>query len=214
MSYMDHFLSLNCADDVLKAVTPLNNGTKEISEAMALVRAVRPKILKRPKEYSVLDLCAGNALTSIIIAHLLPIKKVFAIDTKVPNRHHEVVKNFEYMKMDIFDKTWTSNKADEPTIIVSSHPCTKLASRIIEIYKANDCIKMLAMLPCCVNREELDRAKLSPVIREKLGTYLSWCHYLAEKAGGKLIEDRHCLSKCNGLIIAEKNSNHVGGLNL
>ena len=45
-SYLDEFLSLRCAPDVLEAVYPLRRPEKEISESMALVTAARSKLLK------------------------------------------------------------------------------------------------------------------------------------------------------------------------
>ncbi len=70
--YVDEFLSLNCAPDVLGAVGPINNPSKEISEAMAVIRRLRPIVLKEGSVSLVgmLEFCAGNALTSVLACHL------------------------------------------------------------------------------------------------------------------------------------------------
>ncbi len=107
--YLEQFLSLNCSGDVLNACLPINNPSKEITEAMAMIRQIKPIVLANKMRFALIDLCAGNALTSIIAVHLLPIKGALAIDLKPVQRpHRENVKRFVYLKGDIYAKEMPS----------------------------------------------------------------------------------------------------------
>src|SRR3990167_7276029 len=102
--YLEEFLSLNCAGDVLNVVSPVTRFEKEITEAMAIVKQVKKIVFAdRSKDYIVVYLCAGNALASVIIAHLLPVLKVIAIDKKARQRNWSSVRKFAYINGDIFN---------------------------------------------------------------------------------------------------------------
>jgi len=206
--YVEQFFRLKCSGDILNIVAPLKNGEKEISEAMSLIQAIKPIVLREPMKYSVIDLCAGNSLTGIIAAYLLPVKKVFAVDIKVPNRNYSKVKRFKYLQEDLIKNHYPCGNIIVPEgnnfIIVASHPCTNLAIRVIDIYKKNDNCKMLAMLPCCIETQELAQSKLPPRLIKSLGKYEAWTYYLSQLANGSYKIDDGCLSPCRGLVISNK----------
>lgn len=102
-TYLDQFLSLKCAGDVLNVIAPIQKAQKEISESMAIIHRLRSIALKNPMKSILLDICAGNALTSVIAAHLLPFKKVIAIDIKKRIRRWDSVRRFVYWQTDIND---------------------------------------------------------------------------------------------------------------
>lgn len=103
-SYVDEFLSLRCASDVLEAVQPLRDPVKSISESMALISAIRGLCLKRPRAVTIIDVCSGDALTGILAAHLLPVLAVYAVGEKNSMREgYGRVRNFSYSKVASLD---------------------------------------------------------------------------------------------------------------
>ena len=200
-NYVDEFLTLKCCGDVLNVCNPIGkNARKEITETMALIKHVKRLALSHPGKYNVLDLCAGNALTSVLAVHLLPIDYAVAIDKRPRERQWNRVKRFLYRNADIYDTKNRLNEhpfyINEDTIIVSSHPCSNLARRIVEIYK-NSKAKALFILPCCygkINRQ------YPQWFYTKLGKDWVWCWDLAQDIGAKLSKDERCLSPRNILL--------------
>ena len=202
--YLSKFLSLTCSPDVLLAVNPLNRPAKEISESMAIIKRVKRFVFdengeaKNP-DYTLYDLCAGNALTSVISAHLLPIKNNIAIDQQPRDRHYERVRKFEYRKADIFELE--PDYFDKGSIIIGVHPCIKLAERVVELYNKSQA-EHLVLMPCCQGGIE----KQYGFTKEYLGGYLAWCFQLACNSEGGILEvDENVLSPKNGVITASKN---------
>lgn len=195
-SYIDQFLNLRCAADVLEAVHPLLRAEKEISESMALISAIRGRCLSEPGKWTIVDACAGNALTGILAAHLLPVAKVIAIDKRQRIREgFGRVRNFDYRVQDINDDVFWSTLPSY-SMIVASHPCRDLAIRLVGVVRVYS--YPIAMLPCCVSRRDMPNWAKS-VAREK-GAYFAWLTYLACEVNGKLRYDKKCISPCNGLV--------------
>ncbi len=200
-TYLDQFLSLKCAGDVLNVVAPIQRAQKEISESMAVVNRLRTIALKNPMKGVLVDLCAGNALTSVIAAHLLPFKKVIAIDIKKRKRNWDAVERFEYIQYDI--KNPDMLYSSQTSAVISIHPCGELAEIVIEYWK---CLKQsgqnasLFLMPCC--KGQIKEQKIPSCFNKKLSKYDRWAWYLTELAGGKLSLDNKCLSPCNAIIEA------------
>jgi len=207
MRYLNKFLNLKCAPDVLGTVGALGNkAAKEITESMGIIQAIRKIVLKKPMRYVLYDLCAGNALTSVLAVHLLPVKHAYAIDTRTRDRNWHHAQRFSYIKESIYNKPkWIDTSS--PGIMISVHACKTLSERVIEIYKTTPEIKHLALIPCCIksNMEE----EFPPVILKKLGRYISWSWYLAQQANGTLREDKHIQSPCRAIVEANKNEQMV-----
>ncbi|NIX55324.1 MAG: hypothetical protein GWN14_05170 [candidate division Zixibacteria bacterium] len=200
--YIEEFLNLKCAPDVLATCSPVNNIGKEITEAMAICRRMRGVILKEPMNYGLYDLCAGNALTSVISVHLHPIKWAVAIDKKKRDRRWDLSRRFVYRKRNINDeRIFCDDMSDTPFIVVAVHACRGLAERVIDLYKADEFARHLFLIPCCDGPE---KNRVPYVIRKKIGGYLSWCWHLNDLCGGRLIIDRHIMSSRNAIIIASK----------
>lgn len=197
-SYLDEFLSLRCVADVLEAVYPMKQPEKEISESMALITAIRSRVLAAPGFWNVIDVCAGNALTGILAAHLLP-TTVVAIDKRQRVREgFGRVTKFAYRVQDIYDDVfWATCPSN--TILVASHPCKDLAVKILSVAKSRDW--PAAILPCCISRKELP--DWSKGIEKTSGRYVAWLVYLAQECGGKFKIDKKCLSPCRGLVTRE-----------
>lgn len=197
MRYIEEFLRLKCAGDVLNVVHPLGNNThKEITESMGMVKKIKGLIISHPMEYSILDLCAGNALTSVLAVHLLPVKKSTAIDIKLRNRRWGNAQRFEYICGSIFDPLM-EDCINEDSIIVSVHACSNLAHRIVELYKKSKA-KALFLMPCCLGKLG---HKYPQVIEERLGHYLVWAWDLVKDLENySLIEDKNIMSPKNIII--------------
>lgn len=69
-SYVSEFLSFKCAGDVLNIVNPVKRAEKEISESMAIINKLRPLVLADPMKYTLIDMCAGNALANLFNLNL------------------------------------------------------------------------------------------------------------------------------------------------
>ena len=199
---LEHFLNLRCAGDVLNAVSPINNPSKEITESMALWKWLRPHALEQPDYWSVLDLCAGNALTSILAVHSLPIREAFAID-KTPRERpgHKFVRRFHYLE-------WNIHNGFAPPdtrhwLVIASHPCGTLAERVLTI--GRDMNAPTAALTCCRSSGKLpilarNIISLFPGQRDR---YAAWSLALANQFDAKIRFVRSVLSPCNILISRE-----------
>ena len=197
--YLDKFAGLKCAADVLDATRPINKEDKEITEAMAVVKVLRKFTLKHPGRFTIIDLCAGNALVSVIAAHLLPVKKCIAIDIADRPRPYDRVNNFQYLQADIMTPTlpqWLCMQGSS-VILVATHPCSYRASRIIDVYNSTPNAVGLVMVPCCSGYYPEKRH-----LEHTFGGYTSWCLWLWKQLppNAKFKIDTHILSPKNCIL--------------
>ena len=200
--YLNKFLSLDCCGDILNIVTPISHAPKEITESMAIIERLRGEVLPDPMKYQILDLCAGNALTSLTSVFLLPVKQAVAVDKKKRNRDYHKANRFRYVELDIFtDEIF--NFIDENTIIISVHPCRGMAARVVEIYN-NSPARSMYLMPCCIGKYRIPAKQF---LCENMGKYQAWCYYLASLCNGSIdIEiDANCISERNAVLSAHKN---------
>ena len=196
-NYVAEFLSLRAAPDILEAVNPLGKrAVKEITESMAVVRRLRGLVLAEPNKYVFYDLCAGNALTSVIAAHLLPIKEAVAIDKRPRERNWGRVNKFSYVCEDI-NRIRPDYFADS-SIIIGVHACRNRAEKVIRHYLESEA-SHLVLMPCCSGK--LSKGYLFPGV---LDNYQSWSMQLAHMAGGTVNIDFGILSPKNAIITASK----------
>ena len=198
--HLDEFFSLKCAGDVLSATGPVNKGAKEITEAMAVRKIVQSYTLKEKMHYTLYDICAGNGLLGLLVAHTLPVRSTIAIDIRKGRLHLEQVKHYQYLQEDIMKIQPTF---ETPSIICAIHPCQGLAERIIDIYLAKEGARKLILMPCCV-RSNFQRPPAPTYIRNQISVDDQWVWYLADKAKGIIYQDKRVLSPKNKIIIAEK----------
>jgi len=192
---------MRCAPDVLGAVGPINNAKKEITEAMAIIHAIRDYTIKRPMEYVLVDLCSGNALVPIIAAHLLPVRKAFAVDIRPRNGRYDRVKRFKYLNIDILDQAGdveiikhihsdVANNDYVPLILTAVHPCSHLADKVVDIWNSF-CFNVLAMMPCCVGD-----VSGPTLLDKKLSRYEMWAMKLYDNVDA----DKKNVKRDNGVI--------------
>jgi len=200
-TYLDEFLSLKCSGDILNVLSPILGAQKEISESMAVVKRLRKVLIKNPNKYTLYDLCAGNALTSAIAAHLFQLKHTYAFDIRKRDRAWDKIRGFTYINDNIHNPTMY-NRICNDSIIISVHPCTNLAKRVVDIYNQSKAGFLLVM-PCCKGPTNIN---VPSIIRERIGSYLTWSWDLASKCNGRvnMVIDNKCLSPKNCLIIARK----------
>lgn len=199
--YVSEFLNLRCAGDVLNVVSPVNKLEKEISESMAIMHRLKPIFFENKKNYCVLDLCAGNALTSVIAAYLLPVTSVVAVDKKRRDREYGRVEKFSYLEKEVENLPPFSKE----TVVISSHPC-KTANLIIDIWNSSDFFA-LVMIPCCQGKIDLPAKSW---LTKKMSIYDTWTYSLAQKiksSNVKIFTDLSILSPCNNVIVAKKEIN-------
>ena len=198
MDYFNQFKELKCSSYVEDAVLPILNFKKEISESFAIIKLLKRIVLKKTgkHQYDLYDLCAGNALTSVISAFLLPVNNVYAIDHTERKRNWNDVDRFEYINKDIFE--FNLDHVKNESIMIAIHPCCKLATCICDIYNNCNNIKHLLLMPCCIGPHN---RKYSPLLKNK---YYAWSLYLSNLVDGKEFIDKKCLSPKNVIIMASK----------
>lgn len=211
MKYVDEFLALKCAGDVINAAAQLKkNGAKEISEAMAMVSAMRHIVLEKPGEYTLYDLFSGNCIVAVTAIHLLPLKYAYSVDIQ-DRRVRTDVKNYEHLKIDVGEMRGTHLKGSfggkhENIIITACHCCKDLAFEAIRLFEELDVTKHLIMMPCCEGSIPGD--EIPHLIKKQLGGYLAWCYYLyrfinnGSPVKASINRDSHCISPCNVIIKA------------
>lgn len=207
MSLVNEFLELKCSGDVINSVSPVKCLEKEISESMSLVKKIKKTLILNPNIYTIFDLCAGNCLTSSLIAHLLKPKHVFAIDkVKRERQGFSSIKNFSYLQWDIIKDNDILKGLiikHSPFIIISIHPCSSLSNKIIDIfnfcknYEYKDFDNCLALIPCCCGKNQI---KHPTFISEKLSKYELWCLDLCRQFDGNGIVSKGCLSDKNIIL--------------
>ena len=219
--YLEEFFSLQCAGDVINAVTPLTRATKEITEAMGVVRhlktfflgRMRPWTLSPMGDVDLVDIGAGNALASILAVHLLPVHHALAVDKKKRDRPgYANVQRFCYIESDVFLPKWVDENPLVPSrtsVIVAVHSCGQLATRIIDIYHSRPWYIGLVLMPCC-NGPQNDK-KIPTAFRQRISKYEAWAWWLAERAKGDLFVDRNVLSPCNAIVVAKKGKEEASG---
>ncbi len=201
--YIEQFLAMRCAADIIGVAHPVNKFGKEISEAMAIIRRIKPKLLKYPMDYNVVDLCSGNALVPMISAFMLPSKWNYAFDKVPRNRPWNQVKRFTYLHSNIHDEDIINfiDSLEGPVVITSVHPCQSLAERTAEVFNHSKA-EMLVMMPCCVGKIP---QRLSEKLKGRIGRDNLWGLHLQNLAGGRLIQDDDVISPKNRILIADKN---------
>jgi len=200
--YLNEFLSLQCAPDVLATVGYMGKkADKEITEAMAIIKRLRTITLREPNRYDLIDICSGNALVPVIAAHLLPIKNAIAMDKLPRQRNWHLAKRFFYQETDVYTALWTA--LDTPTILTAVHGCRDLAEEAVRIYNRIDAIRHLILMPCCVGN--LPGAVLQ-FIKDAAGESVAWTTKLALQCEGRIRigRDTGVLSPKNYVITASK----------
>lgn len=203
--YVDEFLNMCCSGDVLNAVSRMSFAQKEISESMGIIKKLKPIVLKDPMKYNVVDLCAGNALTSVLAVHMLPITKAVAIDKKKRKGNYKAVKRFEYIEADITTMGIYASKEiyTMDTIIISVHPC-KTANIIIDIFNETPTAALI-MMPCC--NSTYHDVKCNAWLKTKMSTYDLWTLHLMQnirESEVKIVTDSYVLSPKRNIIVANK----------
>ncbi len=197
--YLGEFLRLKCCGDILNIAAPLSHAQKEITESMAVIARLRRETLSNPMKYNVLDLCAGNALTSLTSVFLLPVSFALAVDKKKRSRNYSKASRFDYIELDIFND-FIYDRINADTIIISVHPCKGVATRVIDIYNKSQA-RSLYLMPCCIGKFQITARQF---LCENLGKYHAWCYYLASLCNGSIEIDENCISERNAVISAHK----------
>ena len=206
MNYMDEFLRLKCAVDVLNVVNPIGNKpVKEISESMAIIKGMKRVVFRvKPNTYSLFDVGAGNAITSVLAQHLLPLSCSWAIDKRLRNRNWSKVNQFIYCEVNFKDFMEEPRISPTPVIMIGVHSCKELSKEIINAFNENLYIKHLFLMPCC---EGSFKSVMPSYMKENLSKAVDWVYYLYDRLEVKdkdIIQDKKCLSPKNLIIEAHR----------
>jgi len=204
-TYVSDFLALRCSGDILNTAPRLHKPEKEISESMTLIQKLRGIAMDRPMVRSLVDVCAGNSLTSITSAYLLPYLWAYAFELR-PRKLRKDVARFSYEQADIHRAAFGDKlKAiPEEFALTATHACGDLSRRIVDLYHETPNCKWLAIMPCCVGSAKLPRAPGEPMWQVKFGGYATWAYRIAHYAKGDFYQDEKCLSPANAVVWARK----------
>jgi len=203
--YLERFFALRCHSDVLDTVGHIKFRDKEITEAMAMIRHIQRIVLRDKRPHFLLDLCAGNALVSVLATYLLPQIEAVAIDNQPRERNWGSAERFRYINDDIFNNPiYIYEKVENPIIIVGCHACNALAHQIIKHYVSFG--DYLVLMPCCNGSEHL---QVPSLFRERLSSYEQWSYTLYHEveqhsAQCNMIADKNVMSPKNIIITAQK----------
>lgn len=199
-SYVSEFLSLRCAGDVLNVLNPITRAEKEITESMAMIKQIKKIALKEPMKYTLIDLCAGNALTSALSVFLFPIHEAIAIDRKKRNRKWGLIKRFTYLEAELYPET-DIGCFNNNIVLTATHACGDAAYLAVDLYNKLPEIKHLVLMPCCIGQR---RNNIPDFMVQEIGKYKAWAYDLSLSCRGRIIIDKKCLSPCNAIIVASK----------
>ncbi len=199
-SYVSEFLSLRCSGDVLNVLNPICGAEKEISESMAMIKQIKKIVVKEPMKYVLIDLCAGNALTSTLSVFMLPVKEAIAIDRKKRTRRWESINRFTHLESEITVESQIDCFSDN-IILTATHACGEAAYLAVDLYNKLSDVKHLVLMPCCIGRR---RNSIPDFIVQEIGKYEAWAYDLSLSCNGRVIIDKKCLSPCNAIVVASK----------
>lgn len=191
--YVSAFLSLKCAGDVLNCAGPLVNPRREIKEAMAIARDVKKDILANRGAFTIIEPLAHNALTSILLAHLLPVRAAFAVGSRTCFQSRP--RGFGYVDVDLGTsggREKFSRVADEfeaPLLLVVPHVGARLAEALVDLYVKTPQIVGLSMIPSQPNVPEVGQVAGGGETKRRLGRFAVWAMSLARTAGGDVVFD-------------------------
>lgn len=171
--YVDEFLKYKAAPDILGVLSPIQKCSKEISEAMAVIRRVKDIMLADPMNWTLVDLCSGNALVPALSAFTLPSAHNYAVDNKPRKRDWHFIRRFDYLKMNIYDQGTTDMIAalGKNVILTAVHACSNLARQVIQIYN-NTGAAHLVLIPCCGSNKH--KMNVCDNIRSRVGRDILW----------------------------------------
>jgi hypothetical protein len=201
MKYLNEFLKMKCAGDILNISNPIQGVVKEIEEGMGIRSILRSIVLKHPMKYRIIEFCAGNALPSILSVFSLPVKSAIAYDKRPRKRDWNLINRFTYSFEDIYE--FDPQKIEETDIIISCHPCGQLAERVIEIYNQSPS-RHLILCPCCNGKIKNEINNELQWVRSKITKYDLWTAHLGRKIKGSITykTDIELSSPKNNIIIS------------
>ena len=194
--YVEHFLKLNCAGDVLNSVSPMKRPEQHITEAMAILKRLRPIVLAEPNKFKIVEVTSGNGLASVVALHLFPIVSATIFSTKAPNRLIERVKNLTYYNRR-FKYDTDKDLVDKNTIIIMSGCILSQDAEIVDAYLENESSGQFIAIPENGHFVEEDH-----LINKCMGKYAATCMHIRNILGGKMTQDRYILGPRNIVIVA------------
>ena len=191
----------------------LNGVIKEITEAVGVMDELSGVMANiGPDRWTVIDCCAGNGLLGMSIAMYFDklVKRVISVDVRkvsVPTPESIELINkkgydYSYMNASVSDMYRFVN--DEPTAIVSVHPCGKSALDVIDLFNRTNA-SLLVMIPCCIDHRTLKSMRY--VSRRHPYRYEEWCYILADMISTGVVDvirDKGILTPVNTVITATK----------
>lgn len=147
-------------------ITAKRHLRKEITESWSIVSAIQQQISPKsndnnnkntPNDLFVVDLCAGNSLTTCILGLLHPTTcRVVAVDRMSPTAVPHFTGNMSYHQADIFQDGFEETlrcsmvvQKHEKGVLVGMHLCGELSLRAIHLFHAIPAFQTIVLSPCC-----------------------------------------------------------------
>lgn len=203
---LKEFKEMSCYTDIFSRFEHMKHFEKEYSESMSMITYIKNDLLLHPGTINVIDLCAGSALTGVLLAYITPIKHVICFDKfKRKNVNVDNVQRFSFIEGDLYNDS-IYELIDENTVILGCHLCRDLSYRAVEIYEKSQAYKCVLM-PCCHAGNE--NKPIDGWLLEQLGQYGMWCYQIArkidtEKSEVRITKAQQCSSPKNNVILAQK----------
>jgi hypothetical protein len=131
------------------------NRDKEITEAMAAIRAIRGIGIRPVRAY---DIGSGIGFFTQIFHTLYPDVHVYSIDNnhKMKTKQFDWTDNVDFELFDIYGDgfhRFLSKRSQRGTIMVGIHLCRGLAPRFIELFNYIEGVDHMVLIPCCAKME-------------------------------------------------------------
>lgn len=205
--YFSKFKRLNCQDDVLAAIMPVPKLGRKISEAMAVIKLLKPIVMRDPGKYTIIEVGSGTPITAIIAAHLLPIKNAIAGDKIVKDREYQRVKDLTYLSEQDVQSGVSILKQKADTILISVHPSSSMCETLLDSASRSDGgngdkIHYSIIMPGFNGKIEPGyKSDIPNWVQRKIGHYDNWVLYLQKVYGGKVVKDNNIKSHMNSIIV-------------
>mmetsp|Transcript_58952 Transcript_58952/g.172570 ORF Transcript_58952/g.172570 Transcript_58952/m.172570 type:complete len:377 (+) Transcript_58952:32-1162(+) len=195
---------------------------KEISESFGALHACHRALAKlgidTEERVTVVDLCCGKGLGSLILALSMPNAQVLAVDTN-PNMelaHFRRQPNLSFLALDITSGdagsrlaaavadrvSRTDHPEAAPLLVVGVHLCGSLSVHAIQLFNDSLGSAALVLVPCCLDGRQPTVKQRAKKLR--IDPHRYWCLSLLMSLPISIHERRELL--VDDTVISEKNS--------
>jgi 23S rRNA U2552 (ribose-2'-O)-methylase RlmE/FtsJ len=191
---------------------------KEVSESWGVLtrlQALQVQLQLDPQRTTVVDLCSGSGLTSLIVGTLQPATTVLAVDRISAHMVPHFGGNISYLRADIMkaaflDELQRRIASDQEVVVVGMHLCGLLSLRAVQCLLALPQARAVILAPCCLPGGRFSCAEFQEFNHgSELERYRAWADWLGQDLVNRgctatVEEDTAILSNRNVVVTAFK----------